>query len=458
MKKGRFVIASVTAVTLSLTGFLTYNLITDRTNKSIDSGTASAMTVPPEDIIQSNQENSGNYTYIPPVFEYDDNNSNEDVPSMNENESIPTEIPWTPATEMDLDPSSITVFVNKEYALPKDYVPEDMIVPDILFDIDGIDERKLLRREAAIALEQLFAAASEDGYTLYGVSGYRSYTRQETIFKNNIVKKGKNHTLKYSAVPGTSEHQTGLSIDVSTKEMKFRLVTTFANSPEGKWLANHAHYFGYIVRYPKNRSNVTGYAYEPWHIRYVGKDLAKYLYMNDLTLEEYYHYTPSKDFNFEETYAELINYVPPVTPTPTPDVTPLPVEGDLDGDGIVDDLDGDGIADDTDELIGDETIDGEDTIMPGEDSEVSGEDSEGPGEDNEVPGEDNEVTDDCSEIPKNDTSVSPNPTTPPSKSDTGDSSPTDQTNGAVEGSGNGESATGPAISVTPTPTDQALPG
>lgn len=416
MKKGRIIIASATVAMLSLTGFLTYNLITQRPNKPTDSDTASAMTVPPEEIIQSNQENSGNYTYIPPVFEYDDNNSNEDVPSMNE--SIPTEIPWTPATEMDLEPSSITVFVNKEYALPKDYVPEDLIIPDVLFDITGFDERKLLRMDAAIALEQLFTAASADGYTLYGVSGYRSYTRQETIFKDNIVKKGKKHTLKYSAVPGTSEHQTGLSIDVSTKEMKFRLVTTFANSPEGKWLADHAHYFGYIVRYPKNRSKVTGYAYEPWHIRYVGKDLANYLYMNDLTLEEYYNYTPGEDFDFEETYAELINYVPPVTPTPTPDVTPLPVEGDLDGDGIVDDLDGDGIADDTDGLTGDEPIDGEDTEVPDEGTSD--------------PDEGTSDSEDSTEIPEGDPSEDPNPTIPPSESDPADIPPIDQTDGAPD--------------------------
>ncbi len=384
MKKGRLVIASATAVMLSLSGILAYNLITDRQHASMDAGTASAMTVPAEDIIQKNQNagNSGNYTYIPPVFEYDDNNQIEDVTNMDE--IIPTEAPWTPATQMDLEPSSITVFVNKEFALPEDYVPKNLEIPNVLFDIEGYDERKLLRPEAARALEQLFAAAQADGYTLYGVSGYRSYARQTMIFKDNIVKKGKKHTLKYSAVPGTSEHQTGLAIDVSTKQMKYRLVTTFANSPEGKWLAEHAHTYGYIIRYPKNRSNITGYAYEPWHIRYVGKDLAQYLYINDLTLEEYYRYTPSEDFDFEKQYAELINYTPPITPTPIPDETISPLPGDLDGDGIVDDLDGDGIADDTDgltdeDLTGGGNFDldgpGEGEIKPEDPTDPSGEDT-----------------------------------------------------------------------------------
>jgi D-alanyl-D-alanine carboxypeptidase len=328
------------------------------------------MTVP--ETIENNQEDSGNYTYIPPTYEYDDNNSNEDIPNMDG--VRPTDIPWTPATEMDLEPSSITVFVNKEFALPKDYVPDDLIIPDVPFDITGLDERKKLRAPAAIALEQLFYAAQMDGYTLYGISGYRSYDRQTKIFTDNIVKRGKKHTIKYSAIPGTSEHQTGLSIDVSSASMKYNLVTGFAKCPEGLWLAKNAHYFGFIIRYPENRMEVTGYAYEPWHIRYVGKDLANYLYDNDLTLEEYYQYTPSPDFDFEATYAEFINYVPPITPTPTPAISPTPVIGDLDGDGIADDLDGDGLADNSDEDI--EDTDPEDT---------SEEDTEAPVEDGNTP-------------------------------------------------------------------------
>lgn len=229
-----------------------------------------------------------------------------------ENENANNETPFVPATEIDTDITSITVFVNKEYALPEDYVPENMVVPNVLFNLNYYDERKLMRPEAATALEELFAAAKADGYTLYGISAYRSYDRQRRIFLNNIVKKGKNHTLKYSAVPGTSEHQTGLAIDVSTKALGFKLIDAFAKTPEGIWLSKNAHHYGYIIRYPLNKLEVTGYAYEPWHIRYVGKDLATYLYNNDLTLDEYYQYTPSEGFDFEAKYASLINYRPPV--------------------------------------------------------------------------------------------------------------------------------------------------
>jgi len=346
MKKGKLPIIICLALILSLAGYLIFSKdkldsLTRHVNS--DKGLASASTDVISDI---HKDNSNNNTYLPTSPEYDDNNNNKEEDQMSTKDPNNQ---WTPATEMDLDPSSPTVYVNKEYCLPQDYVPDNLVTPKIYFDLPGNSERKLMREDAAKAIESLFNAALEDGHTLYGVSGYRSYKRQKEIFLNNIVNKGKIHTLSYSAAPGTSEHQTGLAMDVSVKSIRYRLITAFANCPEGKWLAENAHHYGFIIRYPKDKSHITGYAYEPWHIRYVGKDLATYLYNNGLTLDEYYNYVPSDDFNYEEKYASLINYVPPATPTPTP--TPPPVIGlDLDGDDILDvfvgdDLDGDGIPD-----------------------------------------------------------------------------------------------------------------
>lgn len=264
------------------------------------------------------EDKGSDYTYIPPVPA---GNTVEEYAATAETEPEVTEGPFVPATEMDLDPSSVTVFINKEYALPKDYVPKKLVTPNIIFNLITYDERTLMRPEAAEAVEQLFAAAKEDHVILYGISAYRSYQRQTSIFKNNIVKKGKTYTLRYSAVPGTSEHQTGLAIDVSAESQDFKLSNSFAKSPEGKWLAVNAHKYGYIIRYSEGNEKITGYAYEPWHIRYVGKDLAEYLYTNHMTLEEYYHYTPSPDFDFEAKYAKIINYKPPK------EVTPVPLSG-----------------------------------------------------------------------------------------------------------------------------------
>lgn len=269
------------------------------------------------------------------------------APAIIPTPTMEPEEPFVPATEIDLDPGSITVFVNPEYSLPKNFVPENLVTVNVYFNLKSYDERTLMRAEAAQALERLFAAAREDGYELCGVSGYRSYTRQKQIFINNILTKGKEYTLKYSAVPGASEHQTGLAMDVSCKSLRYNLSTSFSETPEGKWLAQNAHHYGYIIRYPKGKAHITGYAYEPWHIRYVGKGLAKYLYENDLTLEEYYNYTPGKDFDFEKKYADLIN----ITPSPVPSI-PEPTGTD----GI--------IIDENGEIIDEPDIELSPTISP----------------------------------------------------------------------------------------------
>ncbi len=251
---------------------------------------------------------------------------------------------FVPATKMDLKPSSITVYVNKEHSLPKDYKPKELVTPNIKFNNQSYDERTLMRKQAAKAIEKLFAAAAKKGYILSGVSGYRSYTRQYEIFTNNLATKGKTHTLNYSAIPGTSEHQTGLVMDVSMKSLHFDLSDKFAETPEGKWLAKNAYKYGFIIRYPKDKADITGYAYEPWHIRYVGRGLSYYLYKHKLTLDEYYKYKPSPNFNFEEVYADILNYNVPVYHKPTAKPTIKPTPADLTG-APDDSEDGDVIGD-----------------------------------------------------------------------------------------------------------------
>ncbi len=237
---------------------------------------------------------------------------------------------FTVPAKLDTTPDSITALVNKELSLPSDYIPEDLVVPNVYFNTNYFDEKKQMRSEAAKALEELFGAATEENLTLCAISGYRSYQRQYDIFTNNVLTKGMDHTSKFSAVPGYSEHQTGLSIDVSTKSVNYRIDSSFAETPEGKWLAENAHHYGYIIRYPEGKSNITGYSYEPWHIRYVGIDLATFLYKNNLTLEEFYGFEPSYDYSDSISYDSLVDYgidlddvtrKPKATPKPTPVVT-----------------------------------------------------------------------------------------------------------------------------------------
>lgn len=231
---------------------------------------------------------------------------------------------------LDREPESMTVIVNKELSLPADYIPPDLVVPNVPYSFPYYDEKKLMRKEAAGALEDLFAAASTDGYALNGVSAYRSYERQYEIFTNNVKVKGLDHTTKYSAIPGYSEHQTGLAIDVSSKACNNRLDVTFADTKESDWLKKNAHLYGYIIRYPEDKTAITGFSYEPWHIRYVGIALATYLYENNLCLEEYYNQKPSADYTNIISYDNLESYgidpddvkVPTKAPTRIPTITP----------------------------------------------------------------------------------------------------------------------------------------
>ena len=192
---------------------------------------------------------------------------------------------------LDTIPSSTTVLVNRKYLLPATYIPKNLVIPNVDFNFSYVNDKRKMRKVAANALEKLFAAAEKDGVKLYGISGYRSYARQKQIYDRNVAIRGKAATDAVSAMPGSSEHQTGLTIDVSAKSVGYRLDQSFGDTKEGKWLAKHCHEYGFIIRYPYEKEKITGYSYEPWHIRYVGTSIAGYLYKNDLTLEEYYGVT-----------------------------------------------------------------------------------------------------------------------------------------------------------------------
>lgn len=186
------------------------------------------------------------------------------------------------------NPESLTVIANKERFLPDGYVPPDLVVPDVAFSYDGVLEKSHMRKKAAEALEQLFAAAKKEGLDLRAVSGYRSYKRQVAIYNNNVATKGKAYTDRVSARPGTSEHQTGLAIDVSGPGIGYGLEQSFGATAEGKWLKKNAPDYGFVIRYTENGESKTGYTWEPWHIRYIGKDLAEDVTAKGLTLEEYF--------------------------------------------------------------------------------------------------------------------------------------------------------------------------
>jgi len=190
------------------------------------------------------------------------------------------------------EPDSITALINPNNRLPDDYVPSDLVFPDVRFVFkEKIDKRKM-RKEAAAALEKMFAAADEDGAHLTGVSAYRSHEYQIQLFNRYVKKDGLEKARTYSAYPGTSEHESGLAIDVTRSDGKCAASDCFGDMKEADWLAKNAHKYGFIVRYPEGKQNITGYKYEPWHLRYVGTELAEALAASGETLEEYYNAVP----------------------------------------------------------------------------------------------------------------------------------------------------------------------
>ncbi|MDS0526288.1 M15 family metallopeptidase [Clostridium sp. SHJSY1] len=178
--------------------------------------------------------------------------------------------------------NSELLLVNEKHGLSKDYEPPNLTIPKIEF-ADGISfEEKHIAGIIAKPLEELIKKAKDEGIILLGNSGYRSYKSQEEIFENRVKVEGKKLAVAYVAKPGFSEHQTGLCIDVTNKDKYF-----VNGTKEAKWLTKNCYKFGFIIRYPAGKKNITGIEYEPWHIRYVGKTAAKYIYDNEITLEEY---------------------------------------------------------------------------------------------------------------------------------------------------------------------------
>jgi D-alanyl-D-alanine carboxypeptidase len=174
------------------------------------------------------------------------------------------------------------LLVNSKHGLDKNYIPEELTIPTIPFSDKSEDEEKHVAGMIVEPLEELINTAKDEGIILFGNSGYRSYKSQENTYNNRVKSQGKELADAYVAKPGFSEHQTGLCIDITNKDRYF-----VEGTKEADWLAKNCHRFGFIIRYPKDKKSIKGVEYEPWHIRFVGKDAAKDIYDNGSTLEEY---------------------------------------------------------------------------------------------------------------------------------------------------------------------------
>ncbi len=177
-------------------------------------------------------------------------------------------------------PEDLLVLVNKTRMLPSDYIPNDLEEIDINYS----NHNKYLRKDAKEAFEALAKDAKDLGYFIIAVSAYRDYAYQEDLYQGYVESKGQDYADKCCAKPGHSEHQTGLSVDVMGSNLDY---DEFESSPEFEWMSEHAHLYGFIMRYPKGKEDITGFKYEPWHYRYVGISEATNIYEQQLSLEEY---------------------------------------------------------------------------------------------------------------------------------------------------------------------------
>ena len=209
-----------------------------------------------------------------------DRNANEIVTIINTNtdKDYYTNIKNTDITKNEL------MINNKYYKLSKDYTPNDLV--DIKNWYSYGDNNKL-RKIAYESFINMYEAANKNNIKLIINSSYRTYDEQDKIYNEYLSKKSKEYADSYAARPGHSEHQTGLAIDIITpgyNEENFETSETF------KWLQDNSYKYGFILRYPKDKIEITGYNYESWHYRYVGTEVATIIHENDITFDEYYAY------------------------------------------------------------------------------------------------------------------------------------------------------------------------
>ena len=172
------------------------------------------------------------------------------------------------------------VLVNKYNYLKEDFIPENLQSINSNYALGNMK----LVSYAKEAFEKLSHAAKQEKLNIIAMSTYRSYNYQVNLYNRYVENDGKEAADTYSGRPGHSEHQTGLAVDVYNIKETY---TNFENTKEFTWMQEHAHEYGFILRFPKDKVNETGYQYESWHYRYVGKEIAKYIKDNKISFEEY---------------------------------------------------------------------------------------------------------------------------------------------------------------------------
>ena len=222
-----------------------------------------------------------NYNYIDRYIKYKETNLelNDEQIIKNVNMNLDYEPYTNKIKARNLNTNNI--LVNKYYYLEENYEPDNLESISKQYALDGME----LVHDAKIAFEDMAKAAKKENLSIIAMSTYRDYNYQVKIYKQYVRADGEEKADTYSGRPGHSEHQTGLAVDVYNGKVNY---TKFESTKEFEWMKEHAYEYGFILRFPKDKIDETGYTYESWHYRYVGKDTAKYIKENNISFEEYY--------------------------------------------------------------------------------------------------------------------------------------------------------------------------
>lgn len=222
-----------------------------------------------------------NYDYVDRYIAYQKENKDLEITQVITEVNIGLDNPYYTNTKKSKYLNKPQILVNKYNYLTEDYIPKNLEDISTEFSRNGM---KLINY-AREAFEQLAQAAKKENMTIIAMSSYRSYIYQENLYNKYVSTDGKEAADSYSARPGYSEHQTGLAVDIYNGDLPY---TSFEQTKEFKWMQKNSYKYGFILRFPQDKTKQTGYQYESWHYRYVGKEIAKYIHKNNICYEEYY--------------------------------------------------------------------------------------------------------------------------------------------------------------------------
>lgn len=222
-----------------------------------------------------------NYNYIDRYIDYQNKNKDLSIEDVITHVNIGIDNNYYTNTKKSPYLNKSYILINKYYYAGKNYIPNNLETINEKYARSGM---KLINY-AKDAFEKMAEDAKKEGLSIIAMSSYRSYIYQEKLYKKYVEEDGIKVADSYSARPGFSEHQTGLAVDVYNGKEDY---TNFENTKEFIWMQENAHKYGFILRFPKDKTDLTGYVYESWHYRYVGVKIASYIKKHNLCYEEYY--------------------------------------------------------------------------------------------------------------------------------------------------------------------------